>query len=106
LVENPVGPRATLIQVVGELDATVVEDLIAASRRLPIEHDTVVLGLDECEFVDSTGIAAILQIQGELTAADRALCLCAPRGAVRRTLDLVGVLAQTEVLESLDELPA
>jgi anti-anti-sigma factor len=93
----------TLIQVVGELDATVVERLFEAVARVPADHRTVVVALDECEFVDSTAIAAILQIRTEL-GADRELFLCAPSAPVRRTLEIVGLTEAGLVVDDLESV--
>jgi anti-anti-sigma factor len=105
LVENAVGGRVALVQVVGELDASVVEQLIAAIARVPRGQETIVVALDECEFIDSSGIAALLRARLELEATSRRLLLCAPRGQVRRVLEITGVSSPAFVVESLDDVP-
>jgi anti-anti-sigma factor len=103
LVENSLDEGTTLIQVVGELDSTVVERLFEAVARVPAGPRTVVVALDECEFVDSTAIAAFLQIRSEL-GADRRLFLCAPSRPVRRTLEVVGLVEAGLVVDDLESV--
>jgi anti-anti-sigma factor len=105
LVENDIGEGVTLVQVVGELDAAVIDQLIEIVERVPSSQETIVLGLDECEFIDSSGIAAILHFHRELAEESRRLVLCAPRGPVRRLLEMTGVARPELVAASLEQLP-
>jgi anti-anti-sigma factor len=105
LVESDLGEGVTLIQVVGELDAAVIDRWIEAVEQVPRSRGTVVIGLDECEFIDSSGIAAILHFHRELAEQSRRLLLCAPQGPVRRLLEITGVAVPDLVVASLDELP-
>jgi anti-anti-sigma factor len=105
VVASDVGEGVALLQVVGELDAAVVDQLIEIVEAVRPTQKTIVLGLDECEFIDSSGIAAILHFRRDLEEESRRLFLCAPRGPVRRVLEITGVAVPELVVESLDALP-
>jgi stage II sporulation protein AA (anti-sigma F factor antagonist) len=102
LVADQVGETTTLIRVIGEFDATAVDQLFEAIERAPKSDATIVVALDQCEFVDSTAIAAIVQISAELEAAEGRLRLCAPSPAVRRTLEIVGLAEAGLVVDDLE----
>ena len=51
-----------------------------------------VLDLTDVEFLDSTGLGALLRARALLAREDRALALLCPPGAARRVLDLAGTL--------------
>jgi anti-sigma B factor antagonist len=51
-----------------------------------------VLDLTDVEFLDSTGLHALLRARALLAREDRPLALLCPPGAARRVLDLAGTL--------------
>ena len=56
----------------------------------PEELDVLVF-LDQCDFIDSTGIAAIVQAHRSITGKGRRLLLCNPSGQVSRILAITGL---------------
>jgi anti-anti-sigma factor len=87
------------IRVQGELDLAVAPELEKAIERAA-ECDQVVISLEECEFLDSTGIAVIVHAHQERESGGRRLVVCAPDGQVRRVLDLTGVSRNGLVFEN------
>jgi anti-sigma B factor antagonist len=85
-----VQPGCREIRVRGELDLAVAPELKKAIERAA-ECDQVLISLEECEFLDSTGIAVIVGAYHERESGGRRLALCAPDGQVRRILDLTGL---------------
>ncbi len=93
---------AVLVHLRGEIDASLRD---AASRCMvavvgcdgPVTIDT-----SEVTFIDSSGLAFLLQLQGVTTGARRAVLLRDPSGAVLDLLALVGLdtLFVTEATET------
>jgi anti-sigma B factor antagonist len=85
------GP-AQVIRLRGELDFDGAPKLEAAFDRL--EHgapDRVVIDLDECEFIDSTGLAAILHGADRLRRRAGAVRIACPEGHLRDLLRLTAI---------------
>jgi anti-anti-sigma factor len=86
---------ATVLAVRGELDAASTPDLQGPLGEALASSDPVVLDLMGCDFVDSTGLHAIIDARAGVLAQDRRFAVCClPRGPVARVVDvaLPGVL--------------
>ena len=66
IAERDLGTDRCELRLEGELDLWSVERLQAALQRVARENDVVLVGLEQCEFVDSTGIALFLQVRRQL----------------------------------------
>ena len=77
-----------------------LEETILASEG------AVVVDLSGVDFLDSSGIAALLRARGMLGRADRSLVLVCPAGPVRRVLALTGIEELFVLLDSPDEAAA
>lgn len=80
---------AVLVGLEGEFDLGAVPDFEAVTAGLPADAHLVVdmRGLD---YIDSTGISALLRLDARLRENDGRLeCVVPPEGAVRRVFDLV-----------------
>jgi anti-anti-sigma factor len=62
----------------------------------------IVLDLSDCSFIDSTGIALVLNADRRLSDAgiESGMTLCGLQGQVRRVLEIAGVSAQLLVSPS------
>lgn len=81
------------VALCGELDLTgagVIEAYVQAA--LLESEGAYVLDLSELEFMDSTGVNALLRARSMLGREDRALAVICPPGPVWRVLELVGVV--------------
>jgi anti-sigma B factor antagonist len=65
-----------------------------------------VLDLTEVEFLDSTGLHALLRARALLAREDRPLALLCPPGVARRVLDLAGTLDTFAAYSSPEALEA
>lgn len=86
------GIRAIVVR--GELDMSTAPELEAEFEQAVAEPATsVVLDLTDCEFIDSTGIALIVNAWQKLekSKGDGRLVLCCGNHQVRRLLKLTGV---------------
>jgi anti-sigma B factor antagonist len=81
------------LTVAGEVDIANAEDFTDQVRSL-IEGagDQVTLDLQNCRFIDSTGIRALVVLAQEQRAQGRRLELSGVRGEPRRALGLTGLL--------------
>lgn len=86
---------ATRLRLRGELDAATAVELgqhVAASTANEVELD-----MAEVTFMDSSGLAAVLEAHRRLAADHRRLVLVGRSTAVQRVLDLAGVAAHLDL---------
>jgi anti-anti-sigma factor len=79
------------VQIEGELDLAVVDQLQARLEAAAQEDVEVVVALDRCDFIDSTGIALIVRSRRQLADTGRTLTISRPSDRVARTLELTGL---------------
>jgi anti-sigma B factor antagonist len=94
------------ISVGGELDLAVAGRLDEAISAVEQSCAGVVIGLTDCEFIDSTGIAVIVRARRRLAEEGRRLVVCCPEEQVERVLDVTGLMADGLVFDSLEEAVA
>lgn len=80
---------ATVV-VAGEVDVVTAPDLLSACEGL---DGSVTIDCRACEFIDSAGLAALLQVRKRLLASGGELRLRDPSPAVMRVLEVSGVVA-------------
>ena len=91
------GPDRVLVVAEGELDilgAPRLAEVIPVGGSSPI-----VIDLAAVEFMDSTGLRALLEARTAATAAGRPFALARPSAAVTRVLELVDLTGEFEVVE-------
>lgn len=91
IVERDLGSDRCELQLEGELDLWSVERLQAALHRVARENDAVLVGLERCEFVDSTGIALFLQVRRQLEGEGGRLALYGCSDQVLRIFTVAGL---------------
>jgi anti-anti-sigma factor len=103
-IEGPVRERGvTALVLRGELDLASAADLEAAVRAAGLGGH-LVLDLRGLDFVDSTGLAAMVGLEREARAMGGGLsCLVGPDGHVRRVLDVTRL---ADVLGAREDRPA
>lgn len=102
LVERSPKPGCHEILVVGELDLAVADQLKRALAAAS-GHDRILIGLQDCQFIDSTGIATIVEAHHSMGAAGRHVAVYAPHAQVRRILSITGLTDNGLVFESAEE---
>lgn len=80
---------ATVVAVAGELDAASTGDLEGPLQEISARDSAVVLDLSACQFLDSTGLHAIIDARAALEERGGrfALC-CASNGPVARVIEV------------------
>jgi anti-sigma B factor antagonist len=91
------------IQVEGELDMAVAEQLRELLERVDGKYAQVLLRLEQCEFIDSTGIALIVAAHRRFAEEGRRMVVCGPHSQVLRVLSLTGLTANGLVFETVEE---
>jgi anti-anti-sigma factor len=61
------------------------------------------IGLENCEFIDSTGIAAIVHAHNEFAERGGRLAVYAPADQVLRVLSVTGLTSNGMVFDSAEE---
>jgi anti-sigma B factor antagonist len=86
------GLRAPGIAVRGEIDVATLPHLEQAlDTAIQSSSGAFVLDLTDVEFVDSSGVHALLRARALLAREDRALAVVCPPGAARRVIDVAGI---------------
>lgn len=96
-------PGCRDVQVQGELDLAVAAQLDEALSAAAGECDCVLVGLEGCEFIDSSGIAVILRAHNRMEAEGKRLLVYAPTEQVLRVLSITGLIANGMVFDSAEE---
>jgi anti-anti-sigma factor len=91
------------LKVAGELDLAVVDRLDTALVEAGTEWRLIVVNLNECEFIDSSGIAALLRARSRLEEVGCRLVVCCAADQVERLLEMTGLTSQDHfVFDDLD----
>ncbi len=99
-MSEPAGPLSitatdTGIALSGEIDAHTAPAVATAIAAA--EHDPLIVDLSGVDFVDSSGLRVLLEAHQARQAAGSSLVLSAPSPAVRRVLDVAGVVEYFDV---------
>jgi anti-sigma B factor antagonist len=103
LVEKDLHPGCRVIQVEGELDLSVADQLREALERPADGCTQILIDLKQCEFIDSTGIATIVGAHNEMADQGRRVAVYAPSDQVLRVLAITGLTSNGLVFESVDK---
>jgi anti-sigma B factor antagonist len=103
LVERDLEPECRQISVIGELDLSVAAELESALDRACAEREKVMIGLEECEFIDSTGIAVIIRAYQRLGESGGRLAVYGPTDQVHRIFTVTGLTNNGLVFGNLDD---
>ena len=91
------------VQVEGELDLAVAGELDEVLTAAVAECDRVLVGLENCAFIDSSGIAVILRAHNRMADAGNRLAVYAPTEQVLRVLTMTGLIGNGLVFDSAEE---
>jgi len=79
------------VRVEGELDLSVADQLKRRLDAAASDDVDVLVCLERCDFIDSTGLAAIVFAHRLLTTKGHRLLICAPSHQVSRVLTITGL---------------
>jgi anti-sigma B factor antagonist len=102
LSERNLGVGHREVRVEGELDLAVAEQLRELLARS--EEELVIVDLGACEFIDSTGIAVIVQASKAAAEDGRRVVVHSPTAQVLRVLTITGLTSNGLVFASREEV--
>lgn len=79
------------MRVEGELDLSVADQFLRRLEAAATEEVEVLVCLDQCDFIDSSGIAAIVWAHKLMASKGRRLLVCNPSRQVGRILAVTGL---------------
>jgi len=103
VTERDLRPGCKDVQIEGELDLAVSGQLDEVLATAAEQCERILVGLQRCEFIDSSGIAVILRAHHRLEAEGGQLAVYAPSDQVMRVLSMTGLTANGLVFDSADE---
>jgi stage II sporulation protein AA (anti-sigma F factor antagonist) len=84
--------NGVILAVAGEIDLSNAEEFSDGVRALMDGEGEVVLSLQNCGFIDSTGIKVLIMLARELRTRDQTLVLSGLNGGPRRVFEITGLL--------------
>lgn len=96
-------PGTRDVQIKGELDLAVAGQLDEVLTAAVAECSQVLVGLEDCDFIDSSGIAVILRAHNRMEEAGNRLVVYAPTDQVLRVLSMTGLTSNGLVFKSAEE---
>jgi anti-anti-sigma factor len=96
-------PGCVDVQVEGELDLAVAGELDEVLTEVVSEAERVLVGLERCSFIDSSGIAVILRAHGRMEEEGGRLAVYAPVDQVLRVFSMTGLTRDGLVFDSAAE---
>jgi anti-sigma B factor antagonist len=102
LIELDRGAGCREILVEGELDLAVADQLQEALDRAE-ECARILISLENCEFIDSTGIAVIVGAYKQLAEEGRRIAVYGASSQALRVLSITGLIANGLVFESASQ---
>jgi anti-sigma B factor antagonist len=103
IAESSIGADRCELRLEGELDLWSIERLQAVLQRVTRDNSAVIVGLESCEFVDSTGIALFLQVRRQLEGEGGRLVLYGCSDQVLRIFTVAGLTDAGMVFDSRGE---
>jgi anti-anti-sigma factor len=101
--ERDVESGARDIQVEGELDLAVAGQLDEILLNAVEQCQRVLVGLERCAFIDSSGIAVILRAHNRMQEDGKRLAVYAPTNQVLRIFSMTGLTSNGLVFDSAEE---
>ena len=99
-------PGCRDVKIEGELDLAVAGQLDEVLTAAAEECSCVLVGLERCGFIDSSGIAVILRAHNRMQEDGNRLAVYAPIDQVHRVLSMTGLTANGLVFASAEEAMA
>ena len=89
--EETSGDGGRVLTVTGEVDLSVVDQLVDRARACLAEGAGLQLDLRAVSFIDSSGLGALVLLRNEATAAGQGFSLVAVPASMSRLLQLTGL---------------
>jgi anti-sigma B factor antagonist len=103
VTEQDLRPGCRDVRIEGELDLAVAGQLDEVLTNAIGEYSCVLVGLERCDFIDSSGIAVILRAHNRMESDGNRLAIYAPTDQVLRVLSMTGLTSNGLVFDSVEE---
>jgi anti-sigma B factor antagonist len=104
-VESEMNGSTAIVRVEGEVDIYTSTGLRAELREVLRERrHRIAVDMSAVDFIDATGLAALLSASDLCRARKGTFSLVAPTGQTRRLLEICGLDSAFDISESLDDL--
>jgi anti-sigma B factor antagonist len=103
VTERELRPGCRDIQIEGELDLAVAGQLDEVLTTAVEQCERVLVGLERCDFIDSSGIAVILRAHNRMEEGGNRLAVYAPSDQVLRVLSMTGLTNNGLVFDTVSE---
>jgi anti-anti-sigma factor len=103
IAEHDLGTGRCELRLEGELDLWGVERLQAVLQRVARQNSAILVGLQSCDFVDSTGIALILQARRQLEDGGGRIAVYGCSDQVLRIFTVAGLIDAGIVFASREQ---
>lgn len=103
VTERELQPDCRDIQVEGELDLAVAAQLDEVLASAVAKCSRVLVGLEHCAFIDSSGIAVLLRARTRMEEEGNRLVVYAPTDQVLRVLTMTGLIGNGLVFDTVEE---
>jgi anti-anti-sigma factor len=100
--ERDLSGKCREVRLEGELDLSVAERFQQRLNAAVADDVDVLVCLEECDFIDSTGIAVIVLAHRLMADKGRRLVVCHPSVEVNRVLTLTGLVDEGIVVDGAD----
>jgi anti-sigma B factor antagonist len=101
--QQELNPHASEIEVKGELDLAVMDQLEAAIAQAEAEGRNLLVNLSDCGFIDSSGLATIVRAHQRFAENGKVLLICCPEAQVERILKLTGLDREGLLVQTREE---
>jgi anti-sigma B factor antagonist len=103
-VESEAQPGLLVVSVIGELDQSTAPGLREAlASSVADATGPILVDLNDCEFIDSTGLSLLVETKRRLEEQQKSFGVCCPDADVRRLLELTGIDRALGLYDSRDE---
>ena len=86
----------------GDLDVHAAPQMLALLLPLMQPGSRTIIEMSGTQFMDSSGLASIIEAAARARDVDGYLCIAAPSGRVERVLQITGVDTLIDVFDSLE----
>jgi anti-anti-sigma factor len=100
--ERDLSGKCREVRPEGELDLSVADRFQQRLNAAAGEDIDVLVCLEECDFIDSSGIAVIVLAHRLVTGRGRHLVVCHPSPEVSRILEMTGLVEEGIVVDGTD----
>jgi len=104
--ERDLDARWREVRLEGQLDLSVADRFKERLDAAAVDDVDVLVRLDDCDFIDSTGIAVIVLAHRLMAKQGRRLVVCRPSAEVGRILALTGLTDEGIVFDSAEAVLA